>query len=330
MIWLSKKKIAGYKGRELLKQFETMKLKYIDPRTKGKIHFIQNESVFEQNGKDREGKEQLLTIALNSGEDQKVVVNGTEYHFASWTILPLFFNQSFKFEKPEQITAWQYNRDFYCIVDHDREVSCVGFLFFGSFGNLFIQLDAIHRKKLDTLQEMFIQEFDTSDNIQADMLRMLLRRLIIIATRLAKEQYVNRDLYSDERFDLIRQYSFLVEKHFKTQHQVQFYANELNRSPKTLSNLFALCHHKSPLQIIHERIILEAKKLFFHTDRSAKEIAYELGFEDAAHFSRFFKNFTHQTPSELKKYQQAPGARQDILPAYISEVRPRQARRSLR
>jgi AraC-like DNA-binding protein len=56
-----------------------------------------------------------------------------------------------------------------------------------------------------------------------------------------------------------------------------------------------------PLRIIQDRIISEAKKLFYYTDKSAKEIAYELGFEDSAHFSRFFKNVTGQNISEFKK-----------------------------
>lgn len=82
---------------------------------------------------------------------------------------------------------------------------------------------------------------------------------------------------------------------------MQFYASRLNKSPKTLSNLFALYHHQTPLQVIQDRLVLEAKRLFYYTDKSAKEIAQELGFDDAAHFSRFFKNQLQVSPSEFKK-----------------------------
>lgn len=277
-----------------------MRLTHVDHKTKGEIHFIYHEHHFEQTYKDQE-KGLILTIALNSGTDQTVWIDGIAHRFAAWNILPLFTGQTFKFEKPEEIIAWQYNRDFYCIVDHDREVSCVGFLFFGSMGNLFIQLDEEHRRKLVILQQIFVEEFNTSDNIQTDMLQMLLKRLIIITTRLGKEQYNNDTLYSNEKYDLIRQYNFLVEMNYKQQHQVQFYAAALNRSAKTLSNLFTSCNYKSPLSVIHDRIITEAKRLFYYTDKSNKEVAYELGFEDAAHFSRFFKNLTRQNPSDFKK-----------------------------
>jgi AraC-like DNA-binding protein len=45
---------------------------------------------------------------------------------------------------------------------------------------------------------------------------------------------------------------------------------------------------------------LEAKRLLIYTDKSTKEIAYELGFEEVAHFSRFFKKQIGQAPTEFK------------------------------
>jgi AraC-like DNA-binding protein len=58
---------------------------------------------------------------------------------------------------------------------------------------------------------------------------------------------------------------------------------------------------QTPLEVIHTRIIAEAKRLFYYTDKSIKEIADYLGFEDAAHFSKLFKKHTSQNPSQLKR-----------------------------
>lgn len=275
-----------------------MKLSHIDRRTGGEVHLLQDETF---GGQATGMAKRQFTIALNTGPDQEVSVDNILYIFPSWSLLPLFSNQTFTFENSRAITAWQYNRDFYCIVDHDNEVSCAGFLFFGSYGNLFIRLDEVNQLKLELLRKVFIEEFETPGSTQTEMLKVLLKRLIIIATRLAKEQYIEEQLADSDRFDIFRKYNVLVERNFKTQHQVQFYANELNKSPKTLANLFARYHLKCPLRIIHDRIISEAKRLFYYTDKSAKEIAYDLGFEDAAHFSRFFKNVTGQNISEYKK-----------------------------
>jgi len=282
-----------------------MLLEHIVPKTNGKLIFIHQEQVLGLLFKEKTEKEQLLTIALNTGESQQMIINGVQYEFPAESIVPLVSGQVFKFEKPENITAWQYNRDFYCLVDAYHEISCIGFLFFGFSGNIFLNLDETHRGKIANLKQMFMDEFNTRDTIQSDMLQMLLKQLVIITTRLAKEQYISEKIFEDDKFDLIRQYNLLVDKHYKKEHQVQFYAAALNRSPKTLANLFAQYNYRSPSLIIHDRIISEAKRLFYYTDRSAKEIAYELGFNEAAHFSRFFKNATNQSTSDFRKNHQS-------------------------
>ncbi|MDT8325024.1 MAG: helix-turn-helix domain-containing protein, partial [Bacteroidota bacterium] len=58
---------------------------------------------------------------------------------------------------------------------------------------------------------------------------------------------------------------------------------------------------RSALQVIHERIVLEAQRLLLRTDKSAKEIAFELGFSDAAQFIRLFKKVTGRTTQELRE-----------------------------
>jgi AraC-like DNA-binding protein len=68
----------------------------------------------------------------------------------------------------------------------------------------------------------------------------------------------------------------------------------LNRIVKKLSG-FPVSYH------IQQQIVLEAKRLAHYSDRSMKEIAYMLGFEDLAHFSKFFKNNSGMNFSNFKK-----------------------------
>lgn len=249
-------------------------------------------------GKDR--KDKLLTIAWNRGQSKKVTIDGIVYDFPHNTILCLMVNQTFHLPHADGIVAWQFNRAFYCIIDHDKEVSCVGFLFYGAQQLMFTTLNKTNSHKVDLLLQVFLEEFETVDNIQEDMLRMLLKRLIIIVTRLAKQQFLPGLDLPDQKLDIIRKFNLLVEDHYKKEHSVRFYADQVNRSPKTLSNLFALYNEKSPLTVIQERILLEAKRLLMFTDKSAKEIAFELGFEDAAYFSTFFKKNTESSPSDFR------------------------------
>ncbi|HEY0272404.1 MAG TPA: helix-turn-helix domain-containing protein, partial [Chitinophaga sp.] len=118
------------------------------------------------------------------------------------------------------------------------------------------------------------------------------KRLIINITRIARKQTESYERFSEERMDIVRKFNLLLEINFRQEHEVQFYANALNKSPKTLANLFALFHHPAPSKLIQRRIIQEARRYLHYTDLSAKEIAYALGFVSPAHFSRFFKQHT--------------------------------------
>jgi AraC family transcriptional activator of pobA len=277
-----------------------MKLQYKNNKTSGECRLIYDEEHFDRQFYSKDRNDKLLTIAWNRGEAQPVNIDGIEYVFPSNTIICLMVNQSYTFHQPADIVAWQFNRSFYCIIDHDKEVSCVGFLFYGSNQVMFTQLDLTWTRRIHLLQQVFEEEFATIDNIQEDMLRMLIKRLIIILTRLAKQQFIKETDLPDQKLDIIREFNMLVEDHYKVQHSVKFYAEQINRSAKTLSNLFALYNNKSPQAVIQERIMLEAKRLLLYTDKSSKEIAYELGFEDAAYFSNFFKKNANLSPSEFR------------------------------
>ncbi|MBB6238306.1 AraC-like DNA-binding protein [Pedobacter sp. AK013] len=277
-----------------------MKLHYTDPISAGELHLTFHQTDFDQQFFQQGRKDKFLTLAWNDGPDQTAMIDGICYKFPAHTILPLMVNQTFSFEKPGQIIAWQYNRNFYCIVDHDKEVSCVGFLFYGSAETMFIALDDQQQNKLKLLLQVFVEEFGDKDAIQRDMLQMLVKRLIIIVTRLAKHQYLKEQALTDDKLDVLRKFNLMVENNYRKAHTVQFYANQLHKSPKTLANYFGLYNHKSPLAVIQDRIVLEAKRLLMYTDKSAKEIAYDLGYDDASYFSNFFKKQTGYAPSDFR------------------------------
>lgn len=193
-----------------------------------------------------------------------------------------------------------FNSNFYCIYGHDNEVSCNGILFNGTSNVMRLQLSERQSAVLHEITDKLTGEYLVKDNLQEEMLRILLKRFIIVCTRMAREKYAVSE-EKEKSFDMIRQYYVLVDQHFKEKKMVQEYADMLNRSPKTLSNLFAIYKLPSPLRVIHERTEAEAKRLLLYTSKSAKEVAEILGFEELSAFSRFFKNMTGENISDYRK-----------------------------
>ncbi len=227
------------------------------------------------------------------------VIDGIPTTVAPNSIVSLTPIQHLQYVEGENLRVYEFNREFYCIKDHDKEVSCVGLLFYGNEHIPIISLTEPEQEKYALLHQIFLDELETTDTIQAEMLRMLLARFIIKTTRLLKQNGATQNLY-ESKIELLRKFNLLVDTHFKKEHSVAFYAELLHKSPKTLSNSFGKLD-KSPLKIIHDRIILEAKRLLRYTDKSAKQIAYEVGFDDASHLSRLFKKQTGTSPSQFKK-----------------------------
>ena len=173
-------------------------------------------------------------------------------------------------------------------------------LFFGSSQPQLVQLCEKEKKHFSLMLDLFEEDFDIKDQLQGEMLRSLLKRLLIISTRRIKKDLLPPDI-SNAQINIIREYNLLVEKYFREKHQVKDYADLLFKSPKTLSNLFHKYGNKTPLAVIYERILLEAKRLLLYSDKTTEEIAFDLGYKDSGHFSKFFKKHEGLSPSQFKK-----------------------------
>jgi len=247
----------------------------------------------------KEHIESSLTILWFQSDTNILIIDGKEEVFSKNQIVFLTEFHQIVPKKIGEIRILRFNRPFYCILDHDSEVGCKGILFFGASQLPVITLAQEDYEKFDTLWKMFTIEMESNDNLQIDMLQMMLKRYLILCAR----RYKNQENYPVERneTDLVREFNFLVEQHFRSKHSVAEYAELLHKSPKTISNIFSKMDSKSPLKYIHDRIALESRRMLYYTDMPVKEIAYQLGFDDIQAFSRFFKKQEGISPSEYKE-----------------------------
>ncbi|GEJ48011.1 MULTISPECIES: AraC family transcriptional regulator [unclassified Chryseobacterium] len=218
----------------------------------------------------------------------------------------LFFltNQHLNIQKgKDELLFLFYNRDFYCIQIHDKEVACDGLLFHNVFEIPFVELDQSETALIKDLFQNIKDELKWKDSSAEEMIRTYVKQIIIRATRKWKKQNLDNDTLKipGSELDIFRDFSRHLEIHFREKHHVADYAELLHMAPKTLTHKFKNLNLDSPNQFIINRILLEAKRLLFYTDKPVKEIAYDLGYEDPAYFNRLFTNKTGNTPANFKK-----------------------------
>ncbi|PZQ47591.1 MAG: AraC family transcriptional regulator [Rhodovulum sulfidophilum] len=107
---------------------------------------------------------------------------------------------------------------------------------------------------------------------------------------------------NDERaYALVLRYRDLIERHFRAERRVEFYADALSVTRAQLNTICKARLGKTASGLLYDRIITEAKRWLIYTGMSAAEIGYALGFDDPAYFSRFFSRRTGVPPGRLRE-----------------------------
>lgn len=146
----------------------------------------------------------------------------------------------------------------------------------------------------DILEKICAENANNQNGWQHTMLMSYMRVLMIYLSRLYVEQFRNADTRPDRL--LLKRYLTKIEENYTQHHEVAAYADMLNITAGHLSDVVKEQSGRSAIAHIHDRLIIETKRLLFHTDNSIKEIAFRLGFEDASYFNRFFKRLVNDTP----------------------------------
>ena len=223
-----------------------------------------------------------------------------QYQFDDNVLFFLSPGQVFTVDSEQIKTAYKltFVKDFYCIQTHDAEVACNGILFNNIYETPFVKPCKKDTDKLDFILTSLLEEFQQNETAQYDMLQAYLKQFIISAVRVKKENHVVKE---DVETRLFKDFSLLVEQNYKTLHSVTDYAKRLGLSPKSITKHFQKAGTTSPSEFIKNRILLEAKRLLIYTDKTVKEIAFELGFNDPAYFTRFFTKAISKSPLQFKK-----------------------------
>lgn len=142
------------------------------------------------------------------------------------------------------------------------------------------------------------QEMQTRQAGYYDVVRSY---LLILLTRL-RRLYALDDhaLRAGRSYPLARRFALLVEEHYLNLRSICDYADALAVSERQLNDAVKRTTGRTASRVVHERLVLEAKRLLANTELGIAEIAFQLNFEDPAYFARFFKKHTALTPGQFR------------------------------
>jgi AraC family transcriptional activator of pobA len=129
--------------------------------------------------------------------------------------------------------------------------------------------------------------------------------LLAAARESQRSTQVSRHLERTPSMNLVMLFRELVHQKFRQQLRLAGYCQLLGVTPTRLSRACKTLMACTPSSIIHERVLVEAKSELTYSARSVSEIAYGLGFDDAAYFCRFFKQHTGRSPVEFRKLSES-------------------------
>ena len=155
------------------------------------------------------------------------------------------------------------------------------------------------REEMEDMAVKMMKEYANFFLLRAEILRGYLKIFLIYLTR-QFERSDQGETHS-RNIDLVKKFFSLIEKNFTTKRMVTDYADELVVTPNYLNEVIKKVTGFPASRHIQQRIVLEAKRQAAYSIVTMKEVAYQLGFDDIAHFSKFFKNASGQSFTDFRK-----------------------------
>ncbi|MBM9502050.1 helix-turn-helix domain-containing protein [Leptospira sp. 201903071] len=199
---------------------------------------------------------------------------------------------SWKFTKPVRGFAFKVSPEFFA--DQGENVSLLREYPFFQFAQSSPKIRINDSLRLRSDFERLIEEKDSRS--EKKML-LILSQVILLQTKKEYDSQQADEILPDSTIILFQK---LLEENFLKERNTSYYSGKIGIASNTLNRI---CHEelgKSAKSVIHERILLEIKRLLLHSNLNITQISWELGFADNSYFSRYFKLQTGISPEKFR------------------------------
>lgn len=205
---------------------------------------------------------------------------------------------SFEFSKDIAGYAVYFTMDFYLHYARERHFDKIP-LFRSVQPQTLVRTNAESLKSVTVLLEEMLNELTQKVKAKEEALRNFLDILLIRINRLwSEDRIIPGKITSVVQ---VRKLMQLIETHYKKIKTPGEYARLMNLTTNHLNTLCRQSLHRTLTELIHERIILEAKRQLAYTEWGVKKIADNIGFKDSSYFLRLFKKKTGMTPDQFRE-----------------------------
>lgn len=215
---------------------------------------------------------------------------------------------------PGRVHAWnpsetpagfviRFGADFFASDSQDTAELSEMHIFYSIGGDPVLYLDGEQNGQFEILTRAVFREFCVEDLERATALRSYLRLWLICAKRIAEQKRPQQN--QTTAFYLTRRFLTLVEQDYQKNLSVKDYAGRLKVSAAHLSATVKQNMNKTAGAIIHERLLIEAKRLLLYSELTVSDIAFHLNFEDPSYFARFFRKHNGSTPTDFRHQKSA-------------------------
>lgn len=249
--------------------------------------------------RDPHTKDHFCMLFVKKGE-MKMQVEDRQYHVRENTVCVIFPGQ---LSSKEQISPnfegkmVLFDEVLFCSDILKNELSIYNHNISVKLNHAALPIE--EAQEIETLLEQIERLYHDLTSVKKEQARFYIKITLLKLVEFVHTRN-NNETVSNENARLYGQFLDLLERNYKTERTVGWYAEKLQVSPKKLNDITKKIAGLTSIETIHARILNEIKQLLLLSNYSHKEIAFELGFNSPAALNKFVRAKLNETPSELQ------------------------------